>query len=81
MSDEADDDEPENDPSGLFTSLHTENLNKAIEILDRTFDSYVLTYKVLSDDCKTDQFRTAYTGGRAEAIGMCEMAKNQLLDI
>ncbi len=74
------DDEPESEEI-LFTSHHREGLDKAIEILDKTFDAYVITYYILSNDGKKDQMQSVYQGGRATAIGLLEVSKKQLLGL
>ena len=74
------DDEPEPEET-LFTPHHREGLDKAIDILDKTFDAYVITYCILSNDGKKDQMQSVYQGGRATAIGLLEVSKKQLLDL
>ena len=73
------DEESEEDTDALFTQRHAEARDRVIKILDDTFDSYCVVYKVLSDDTKQDQIRVAYNNGRAEAVGLLEFGKITIL--
>lgn len=67
------------DSQANYTPAHDKALQDACDILDKAFDGYIIVTKILSNDAKVDSHHFSFSSGRAEAIGLCEMAKSGLL--